>query len=111
MTSLTQNATTPLGVKPRDADRSKNLFALGLISWMYTRPEQPTIDWINAKFGSKPTVRDANLAAFRAGHAFGETAELFDTVYAEITPAGDYYFSITLPSLIVATHGGGARVH
>ena len=81
MTSLTKQACEPLGVKPRDADRSKNFFALGLISWMYTRPEQPTIDWINAKFGSKPMVRDANLAAFRAGHAFGETAELFDHPY------------------------------
>src|SRR5690348_6528271 len=86
MTSLTKQACEPLGVKPRDAERSKNFFALGLISWMYTRPEQPTIDWINAKFGSKPAVRDANLAAFRAGHAFGETAELFDHPY-EVDPA------------------------
>jgi 2-oxoglutarate ferredoxin oxidoreductase subunit alpha len=80
-------------VKPRDAERSKNLFALGLISWMYTRPEQVTIDWINEKFGSKPAVRDANLAAFRAGHAFGETAELFDhpyTVQPYEKPAGVY---------------------
>jgi 2-oxoglutarate ferredoxin oxidoreductase subunit alpha len=93
MTSLTKQACEPLGVKPRDAERSKNFFALGLISWMYTRPEQPTIDWINAKFGSKPTVRDANLAAFRAGHAFGETAELFDhpyTVPPYDKPAGVY---------------------
>ncbi len=81
MTSLTKQACEPLGVKPRDAERSKNLFALGLISWMYTRPEQVTVDWINEKFGSKPAVRDANLAAFRAGHAFGETAELFDHPY------------------------------
>jgi 2-oxoglutarate ferredoxin oxidoreductase subunit alpha len=93
MTSLTKQACEPLGVKPRDAERSKNLFALGLISWMYTRPEQVTIDWINEKFGSKPTVRDANVAAFRAGHAFGETAELFDhpyTVAPYEKPAGVY---------------------
>ena len=93
MTSLTKQACEPLGVKPRDAERSKNFFALGLISWMYTRPEQPTIDWINAKFGSKPAVRDANLAAFRAGHAFGETAELFDHPYTVMPyekPAGVY---------------------
>ena len=80
-------------MKPRDAERSKNFFALGLISWMYTRPEQVTIDWINEKFGSKPAVRDANLAAFRAGHAFGETAELFDhpyTVQPYEKPAGVY---------------------
>ena len=93
MTSLTKQACEPLGVKPRDAERSKNFFALGLISWMYTRPEQATIDWINEKFGSKPAVRDANLAAFRAGHAFGETAELFDhpyTVQPYEKPAGVY---------------------
>jgi 2-oxoglutarate ferredoxin oxidoreductase subunit alpha len=86
MTTITKTACEPLGVKPRDADRSKNLFALGLISWMYTRPEQSTIDWINEKFGNKPLVRDANLAAFRAGHAFGETAELFDHPYS-VRPA------------------------
>jgi 2-oxoglutarate ferredoxin oxidoreductase subunit alpha len=86
MTSITKQACEPLGIKPRDADRSKNFFALGLISWMYTRPEQPTIDWINAKFAAKTQVRDANLAAFRAGHAFGETAELFDHPYS-VAPA------------------------
>lgn len=86
MTSITKKACEPLGVKPRDADRSKNLFALGLISWMYTRPQQPTIDWVNEKFAAKPKVRDANLAAFRAGHAFGETAELFDHPYS-VRPA------------------------
>lgn len=86
MTSITKEACEPLGVKPRDADRSKNFFALGLISWMYTRPPEPTIDWIEAKFAAKPVVRDANLAAFRAGHAFGETAELFDTPYS-VAPA------------------------
>jgi F420-dependent oxidoreductase-like protein len=96
-------------VKPRDAERSKNFFALGLISWMYTRPEQPTIDWINAKFGSKPTVRDANLAAFRAGHAFGETAELFDhpyTVPPYEKPAG--YTRDYLEVLNAALAGPGA---
>ena len=86
MTSLTKQACEPLGVKPRDADRSKNFFALGLISWMYSRPEQPTIDWINDKFGRNELVRNANLAAFKAGHAFGETAELFDHHY-QVKPA------------------------
>ena len=81
MTSLTRQACEPLGVKPRDADRSKNFFALGLISWMYSRPEAPTLEWIEQKFGKRPDVRDANVAAFKAGHAFGETAELFDHLY------------------------------
>ncbi len=86
MTSLTKQACEPLGVKPRDADRSKNFFALGLISWMYTRPEGPTIEWIREKFAKNELVREANLAAFRAGHAFGETAELFDHPYT-VKPA------------------------
>src|SRR3954464_3473265 len=86
MTSLTKGAVTPLGVKPRDADRSKNFFALGLVSWMYTRPVEPTLQWINARFGKTPQVADANTAAFKAGHAFGETAELFDHPY-QVKPA------------------------
>ena len=86
MTSLTRQACEPLGVKPRDAERSKNFFALGLISWMYTRPEQPTLDWIATKFASKTQVRDANAAAFKAGHAFGETAELIGDRYT-VDPA------------------------
>jgi 2-oxoglutarate/2-oxoacid ferredoxin oxidoreductase subunit alpha len=86
MTSLTRRAVEPLGVKPRDAERSKNFFALGLVSWMYTRPVDPTIDWIGERFKSKPQVLDANVAAFKAGHAFGETAELFDHPY-EVKPA------------------------
>ena len=78
MTALTLEACKELGVKPRDAERSKNFFALGLISWMYTRPVDPTIKWIEAKFSARPQVRDANLAAFKAGLHFGETAELFE---------------------------------
>lgn len=93
MSSLTLGAVKPLGVKPRDAERSKNLFALGLVSWMYTRPVDDTLRWIEAKFANKPQVRDANVAAFKAGHAFGETAELFDHRYAVAPaelPAGTY---------------------
>ena len=86
MSTLTLRAVEPLGVKPRDAERSKNLFALGLVSWMYTRPVDETLRWIEAKFSNKPQVRDANVAAFKAGHAFGETAELFDHPY-EVDPA------------------------
>jgi 2-oxoglutarate/2-oxoacid ferredoxin oxidoreductase subunit alpha len=93
MTSLTQEAVKPLGVKPRDADRSKNFFALGLISWMYTRPLEPTVEWLRERFARTPQVAEANLAALKAGHAFGETAELFDHPFevqpAEL-PAGTY---------------------
>jgi 2-oxoglutarate/2-oxoacid ferredoxin oxidoreductase subunit alpha len=86
MTSITVEATKPLGVKPRDAERSKNFFALGLICWMYTRPTEPLVDWIKRRFGNRPEVLEANLAAFRAGYNFGETTELFDHPY-EVPPA------------------------
>ncbi len=86
MTSITQESTKELGVKPRDAERSKNFFALGLLSWMYTRPIDPVVEWINERFASKELVRDANLAAFKAGFHFGETAELFEHPW-EVLPA------------------------
>jgi 2-oxoglutarate ferredoxin oxidoreductase subunit alpha len=86
MTSLTQLAVKELGVKPRDAERSKNLFALGLLSWMYTRPTEPTIEWLRQRFAKTPLVAQANEAAFKAGYHFGETTELFDHPY-EIKPA------------------------
>jgi len=86
MTSITQEVCKEAGVKPRDAERSKNFFALGLISWLYTRPVEPTIQWISERFGSKPQVVDANTRAFRAGFDFGETAELFESNY-EVKPA------------------------
>jgi 2-oxoglutarate/2-oxoacid ferredoxin oxidoreductase subunit alpha len=93
MTSLTKGAVTPLGVKPRDAERSKNFFALGVISWMYTRPVEPTLEWIARRFVAKPQVAEANTVAFKAGHAFGETAELFDhpyEVHPAVLPSGTY---------------------
>ncbi len=86
MTSITQEVCKEAGVKPRDAERSKNFFALGLISWLYTRPVEPTIEWIAQRFAARPQVADANTRAFRAGYDFGETAELFESNY-EVKPA------------------------
>ena len=57
----------PLGVKPRDAERSKNFFALGLIMWMYSRPVEDTLQWIDQRFGKNPIVATSNKAAFQAG--------------------------------------------
>ena len=59
MTSITQEVCKEAGVKPRDAERSKNFFALGLVSWLYTRPIDPTLEWITERFGSKPQVAEA----------------------------------------------------
>ena len=86
MTKLTREVCADLDVKTRDAERSKNFFALGLVSWMYTRPTKPTLDWIGEKFAGKDKIIAANTAAFKAGHAYGETAELGSHVVA-IAPA------------------------
>jgi len=87
MTTLTVRATEGIeGIKPADAQRAKNIFGLGLISWMYGRPTDVTVDWIEQKFASKPAIKEANLAAFRAGWNFGETTELLAVEY-EIKPA------------------------
>jgi 2-oxoglutarate/2-oxoacid ferredoxin oxidoreductase subunit alpha len=86
MTTLTKEACEPLGVKPRDAERSKNFFALGLVSWMYSRPMTPTLDWIQARFGKNEQVAAANRAAFLKGAHFAETSELVGHRY-EVRPA------------------------
>jgi 2-oxoglutarate/2-oxoacid ferredoxin oxidoreductase subunit alpha len=93
MTSMTKEACEPLGVKPRDAERSKNFFALGLVSFMYTRPIQPTLDWIQTKFAKNEQVAAANTAAFKAGFHFGETTEQVGHRYEvrpATLPAGEY---------------------
>jgi len=93
MTSITQEVCKEAGVKPRDAERSKNFFALGLVSWLYTRPIEPTLEWITSRFGNTPAVAEANTRAFRAGFHFGETAELFTSNYEvrpAVFPAGEY---------------------
>jgi len=86
MTSITVRAVEELGLSRKEAERSKNMFALGLVSWMFGRPVDVTLDWLHRKFGDKPQVFDANVAAFKAGHSFGETTELFATSY-EVKPA------------------------
>lgn len=85
MTSITTEVCKEVGVKPRDAERSKNFFALGLVSWLFTRPVDLTLEWIGSKF-KNPMVAEANTRAFRAGFDFGETAELFHVRY-EVTAA------------------------
>jgi 2-oxoglutarate ferredoxin oxidoreductase subunit alpha len=86
MTSITIEATKETGAKPRDAERSKNFFALGLVSWMYTRPVEGTLKWIEERFAKTPMIAQANALAFKAGYNFGETAELFEAAY-EVKPA------------------------
>jgi 2-oxoglutarate ferredoxin oxidoreductase subunit alpha len=89
MTSLTTKAVEAIEeASTRDAGRAKNLFALGLLSWLYGRPTDVTKRWMEQKFGRQPAVLEANLAAFNAGWSFGETTELLDVQY-RVNPATD----------------------
>jgi 2-oxoglutarate ferredoxin oxidoreductase subunit alpha len=95
MTTLTTRAVEAIeGASTRDAQRAKNLFALGVVSWLYGRPTEVTERWIEQKFSAKPEVAKANLAAFKAGWSFGETTELLDVQYrvarATDVPPGTY---------------------
>jgi 2-oxoglutarate/2-oxoacid ferredoxin oxidoreductase subunit alpha len=86
LTSLTVEALKGFELTRKEAERSKNMFALGLLSWMYHRPTEGTETFLRKKFAKKPQLAEANIAAFRAGWNFGETTEDFATVY-EVAPA------------------------
>jgi len=87
LTSMTVGALKGIeGVTPREAERSKNFFALGLMSWLYHRPTDGTIDFISRKFAKRPEIVEANTRAFRAGWNYGETSEDFAVSY-EVAPA------------------------
>ena len=86
MTGLTHEAIKDLPLNTKEKDRTKNFFALGLVSWIYTRPLEPTLDWITKRFAKNKDIAEANTRVLKAGHAFGETAEIFSEHYA-IEPA------------------------
>jgi 2-oxoglutarate/2-oxoacid ferredoxin oxidoreductase subunit alpha len=86
LTGMTVEAVKEFGLSRKDAARAKNMFALGLLSWMYGRPTETTIEFLTARFAKAPDIRDANIAAFKAGWNFGETTEAFVVQY-EIKPA------------------------
>ena len=81
MTSITVRATEDLGISKKEAERAKNMFALGLVSWMFGRPTETTLAWLEKKFGGKQEIFEANVSAFKAGYNFGETTELFAQSY------------------------------
>src|SRR5512145_2243207 len=82
MSGLTHEAIKDLPLNTKEKDRTKNFFALGLVSWIYTRPLEPTLDWINKKFAKRNDIAEANIRVLKAGHAFGETAEIFGEHYS-----------------------------
>jgi 2-oxoglutarate ferredoxin oxidoreductase subunit alpha len=86
ITSMTVKALEAFDITRKDAERAKNMFALGLLSWLYDRPADGTLSFLKAKFASKPEIMQANVAAFQAGWNFGETTEAFSVRY-EVKPA------------------------
>lgn len=93
MTTLTLGAVEAIGASKKDGQRAKNMFALGLLSWMYGRPIETSERFIRHKFAGKPDVAEANVLALKAGWNYGETTEAFGTTYevsAAKLPAGEY---------------------
>lgn len=88
ISKLTLEAVESLKLSKKEALRSKNMWALGLVYWLFGRKRKPTIDWLNQKFAARPEIAQVNIAALNAGHAFGETAELqFDVHPQQVGPA------------------------
>ena len=86
ITSMTVKALEDFDVTRKDAERAKNMFALGLLSWLYDRPQEGTLNFLRSKFATQPEIMKANIAAFHAGWNFGETTEAFSVKY-EVKPA------------------------
>jgi 2-oxoglutarate ferredoxin oxidoreductase subunit alpha len=86
ITSMTVKALEQYDVSRKEAERAKNMFALGLLSWLYNRPPESTLKFLESKFATKPEIMKANIAAFQAGWNYGETTEAFSVQY-EVKPA------------------------
>ena len=86
ITKQTADAVKPHGLTSREAHLCRNMWALGLLLWMYGYERQATIDWLKKKFAKKPQIADANIAALNAGHAFGETAEMPEHLAGYVVP-------------------------
>ena len=86
LTSMTVKALEGHEISKKEAERAKNMFALGLLSWLYDRPPEGTVDFLQTKFARQPEIMKANVRAFQAGWNFGETTESFSVQY-EIKPA------------------------
>ena len=117
LTSMTVEALKEFDVTKKEAQRAKNMFALGLLLWLYHRPTEGTIEFLEKKFASKPQIMKANIAAFQAGWSYGETTEEFSVQY-EVKPAAmqpGTYRNITgnlalAYGLITASHQSGLKL-
>lgn len=106
ISQMTLEAVRPHGLSQKEALLCKNMWALGLVYWLYGRDRGPTVEWLHQKFGQRPEVAQANIAALNAGHAFGETAELPDDLSGFVVPRADI-----APGLYRAITGGEAMAY
>jgi 2-oxoglutarate ferredoxin oxidoreductase subunit alpha len=86
LTSMTLEALKEFDISKKEAERAKNMFALGLMSWLYHRPTEGTVAFLQRKFKARPLIAEANVTAFKAGYNFGETTEVFAVSY-QVKPA------------------------
>ncbi|HZD71000.1 MAG TPA: 2-oxoacid:acceptor oxidoreductase subunit alpha [Actinomycetes bacterium] len=86
LATLTLEALKDIDISKKEAERAKNMFALGLLSWLYSRPIEGTVEFMARKFATRPLLAKANVAAFKAGYNFGETTEVFAVSY-QVKPA------------------------
>jgi len=86
ITTMTANTLKDSKLSTKEVTRSKNFFALGLMYWMFSRPIEPTVEWLSSKFKKSPDILDANLKVLKAGYYFGETTEMFTTRFS-VAPA------------------------
>ena len=106
MSKIVSEACADMKLTPKTVERTKNLFALGLLFWIYDRPLDPTKDWLEKKFAKRPELVEANVRAMNAGHNYGDTTEIFTTRYkvdkADLPPGvyrnivGNYALSLGL---------------
>src|SRR5437899_12477789 len=89
ITKLTADAVKPHGLSSREAHLCRNMWALGLLLWMYGHERTATVDWLKRKFAKKPVIADANITALNAGHAFGETAEMTEHMVGYVVPTAE----------------------
>ncbi|MET7738142.1 2-oxoacid:acceptor oxidoreductase subunit alpha [Streptomyces sp. NPDC005402] len=113
MATLTRGALADTGLSKKDAERAKNMFALGLLSWMYHRPTSGTERFLRQKFARRPDIAEANILAFRAGWHYGETTESFAVTYevapATTLPSGEYRQITGNTALAYGLVAAGAR--
>lgn len=113
MATLTRGALADTGLSKKDAERAKNMFALGLLSWMYHRPTNGTERFLRQKFARRPEIAEANILAFRAGWNYGETTESFAVTFevapATALPAGEYRQITGNTALAYGIVAAGAR--